>query len=73
MANIHRIGDYQDQEGNRGGQQRQVRMGGMMGGNNPGQGMNEEDVRNNPLLGAFTQGNGDPRRETFWSMLKMYF
>lgn len=73
MANVHRIGDYRDQEANRGQGQRQVRMGGMFGGQPGGEGPNQEDMRNNPLIQAFTQGSGDPRQENFWTMLKTYF
>lgn len=74
MANVHRIGDYQDDEANRG--QRQARMGGMGGGGGMfGDGeQNEEDVRNNPLMKAFmVQNSTPPRQETFWIMLKTYF
>lgn len=71
MANVHRIGDYvNDNEANRPAQQRQVGMGNIFGG---GGGINDEDTRNNPLIRAYAQPPGDPRRETFWSMLKIYF
>lgn len=77
MANVHRIGDYQDNEANRGMLQRQVRMGGMggmYGQPGQGEGPSPEDVQNNPLIQAFSRNNGgDPRRETFWTMLKSYF
>ena len=70
MANVHRIGDYvNDNEANRPGQQRQVGMGNIFGG---GQ-INDEDTRNNPLVRAYAQQPSDPRRETFWTMLKIYF
>lgn len=77
MANVHRIGDYQDNEAGRQGQQ-QVRQpmmgGGMFGGGGGDNQMNEEDARNNPLIRAFATSNGgDPRQETFWTMLKTYF
>jgi len=75
MANIHRIGDYQDNEAGAGQGQRQQRMAGMFGGGGQDAGPSEEDTSNNPLLRAFTargQG-GDPRKESFWTMLKIYF
>ena len=77
MANVHRIGDYQQNDPNGGGQ-RQVRMGGMFGGGGdqeaPGGGDNQEDTANNPIIKAFmNQSQGDPRLESFWEMLKLYF
>lgn len=74
MANVHRIGDYRDDEANRPQGQPQMRMGGMFGGN-AGDGPNEEDLRNNPLLVALmSRGQGgDPRKESFWTMLKIYY
>jgi hypothetical protein len=79
MANVHRIGDYQDNEAGRQGQQqqRQPMMGGGMFGGGGGaggdDGQNQEDARNNPLIRAFATNGGDPRQETFWTMLKTYF
>jgi len=49
-------------------------MGGMFGQNQEGEGPNREDIEGNPLIRAFVVNNpGDPRRETFWTMLKSYF
>ena len=74
MANIHRIGDYSnDNEANRmyPGGQRQMRMGGgLMGNPNP---QSQEDLRNLPFVNAYSRDQGDPRNENFWSMLKIYF
>lgn len=71
MANVHRIGDYQnDNEANRNPGMRQARMGNAFMGN---PNANDEDTRNNPFIRAYAQAPGDPRRETFWIMLKTYF
>lgn len=78
MANVHRIGDYQNPN-DAGNAQRQVRMGGMGGGMFGGgdqEANNQEDLRNNPGMARLInrgQGEGDPRQESFWTMLKLYF
>ena len=74
MANIHRIGDYNNNDMNQAMVQRQAQMGGIFGQNREGGGPNREDIEGNPIMRAFITNNpGDPRRETFWSMLKSYF
>jgi hypothetical protein len=71
MANVHRIGDYQnDNEAGGGGQPRRQGMGNAFMGN---RNSDDEDTRNNPFIRAYSQQPGDPRRETFWQMLKIYF
>lgn len=76
MANVHRIGDYQNDNPNMG--QQQMRMGGMPGGGGGGgmfgdEEMNAEDARNNPLIKAFmSQSTVPPRQENFWTMLRQY-
>ena len=76
MANVHRIGDYaNDNDANRPMMQRRpMGMGGMMGGGNDEEDpRSREDEANNPISRAYSRNSGDPRQENFWQMLKIVF